>query len=525
MLGESGKKVTPKEVLALCREKEVKAVDLRFMDFPGLWQHFTIPVGKLDEDVFEDGLGFDGSSIRGWQAINESDMLVVPQPETAFIDPFTTIPTLVMICNIQDPITREDYSRDPRNVARKAVNYLKSTGIADTCFVGPEAEFFIFDDVRFDQNAHEGYYHIDSIEGEWNRGREESPNLGYKIRYKEGYFPVPPADQMMNIRNEMMQTMIDCGMDVEAQHHEVATAGQSEIDLQLRRPGPDGRQDDDLQVHHQERRHQAQQDRHLHAQAALRRQRLGHAHPHLAVEGGQPLFAGSGYAGLSDMAMYAIGGLLRHAPAILAFSNPTTNSYKRLVPGYEAPVNLAYSPAQSLGQLPHSDVQPQPQGQAGRVPLSRSELQSLPGVLGHADGGDRRHPEQAQPGRAAGQGHLRPGAGRAGRSAQDPRLAGRSLGGPAQRSRVPAARRRFHARRGRHLDLVQDREGSRRDAAAAASLRVLLVLRHLSFWHRQSHSRRRGTRQSLWPLAGIFLRAVRPGAAGQAPGCPLVPAH
>ena len=225
--------MTPKEVLALCRKKDMKAVDLRFMDFPGLWQHFTSPVDKLDEDVFEDGLGFDGSSIRGWQAINESDMLVVPQPETAVFDPFCKMPTLSMICNIQDPITREDYSRDPRNVARKSVNYLKSTGIGDTCYIGPEAEFFIFDDVRCDQTANSGYYFLDSIEGQWNRGREENPNLGYKLRYKEGYFPVPPADQMMDIRNEMMQTMIECGMNIEAQHHEVATAGQSEIDLKF----------------------------------------------------------------------------------------------------------------------------------------------------------------------------------------------------------------------------------------------------------------------------------------------------
>ncbi|MCA9245664.1 MAG: glutamine synthetase beta-grasp domain-containing protein, partial [Planctomycetales bacterium] len=225
--------MTPSEVLALCREKDVKAVDMRFMDFPGLWQHFTIPVSKLDEDVFENGLGFDGSSIRGWQAINESDMLVVPQPETAFIDPFTQLPTIAMICNIQDPITREDYTRDPRNVARKSINYLKSTGIADTCFIGPEAEFFIFDDVRFDQNAHSGYYFLDSIEGQWNRGRDEGPNLANKLRYKEGYFPCPPADQMMDIRNEMMQTMIDCGLEVEAQHHEVATGGQAEIDLRF----------------------------------------------------------------------------------------------------------------------------------------------------------------------------------------------------------------------------------------------------------------------------------------------------
>ncbi|MEK6233581.1 MAG: glutamine synthetase beta-grasp domain-containing protein, partial [Planctomycetales bacterium] len=223
--------MTPKEVLALCRENDVKAVDIRFMDFPGLWQHFTIPVSKFDEDVFEEGLGFDGSSIRGWKAINESDMLVMPQPDTAVIDPFTELSTLNILCNIVDPITREDYTRDPRNVARKGVNYLKSTGIADIAFFGPEAEFFIFDDVRFDQTANEGYYHVDSIEAEWNRGRVENPNLGHKLRHKEGYFPVPPADQMMDIRNEMMQTMIDCGLSVEAQHHEVGTAGQSEIDL------------------------------------------------------------------------------------------------------------------------------------------------------------------------------------------------------------------------------------------------------------------------------------------------------
>lgn len=335
--------MTPKEVLALCREKDVKAVDLRFMDFPGLWQHFTIPVSKLDEDVFEDGLGFDGSSIRGWQGIHESDMLVVPQPETAFLDPFTALPTLVMICNIQDPITREDYSRDPRNVARKAANYLKSTGIADTAYMGPEAEFFIFDDIRFDQNQHESYFHLDSIEGQWNRGRVENPNLGYKLRYKEGYFPVPPADQLMDLRNEMMQTMIECGLDVEAQHHEVGTAGQSEIDLRF---------DSMVQI----------ADKLLMYKYIIKNVAARHnksvtfmpkpiwgdngsgMHTHVSLwKDGEPLFAGSGYAGLSEMAMHAIGGLLTHAPAILAFSNPTTNSYKRLVPGYEAPVNLAYS--------------------------------------------------------------------------------------------------------------------------------------------------------------------------------------
>jgi glutamine synthetase len=335
--------MTPDDVLGMCGNNRVKAVDLRFMDFPGLWQHFTIPASKLDEEVFESGLGFDGSSIRGWQAINESDMLVVPQPETAFLDPFTALPTLVLICNIQDPITGEDYSRDPRNVARKAVNYLTSTGIADTAYLGPEAEFFIFDDVRFDQKAHEGYFHVDSIEGEWNRGRDERPNLGYKLRHKEGYFPVPPSDQMMDIRNEMMQCMIDCGVEVECQHHEVGTAGQSEIDLRYQELV---KMADTLLMYKYIIKNVAR--RHGKTATFMPKPIYGdngsgmHTHFSLWKEG-RPLFAGSGYAGLSDTALYAMGGILRHAPAVLAFTNPTTNSYKRLVPGYEAPVHLAYS--------------------------------------------------------------------------------------------------------------------------------------------------------------------------------------
>ena len=340
--------MSPQDVLALCRERGIKAVDLRFMDFPGLWQHFTIPVGKLEEEVFEDGLGFDGSSIRGWQAINESDMLLVPQPATAFIDPFTELPTLCMICNIQDPITREDYSRDPRNVARKAANYLKSTGIADSCYIGPEAEFFIFDEIIFDQKPNQAYFYIDSDEGEWNRGADTHAaglgrNLGHKIRHKEGYFPVPPADSLMDIRNEMMQMMIDCGLDVEAQHHEVATAGQSEIDL---RYGDLVQMADDMCLYKYIVKNVAQQ----HGKTVtfmpkpIFSDNGSGMHTHISLwKGGQPLFAGGGYAGLSDEAIYAIGGILAHAPAVLAFTNPTTNSYKRLVPGYEAPVNLAYS--------------------------------------------------------------------------------------------------------------------------------------------------------------------------------------
>ncbi len=335
--------MTPKEVLALIREKEVKAVDLRFMDFPGLWQHFTIPADALDEAVFDEGLGFDGSSIRGWQAINESDMLVIPVADTAFIDPFCKDVTLTMICNIQDPLTKEDYSRDPRNVARKAVNYMKATGVADTAFFGPELEFFVFDDVRYDQTPNSGYYYLDSVEGAWNTGRVEGPNLGYKLRYKEGYFPVPPADATHDLRSEMMLTMIECGLKIEAQHHEVATGGQGEIDMRF---APLVQMADNVLKYKYVIKNVARR----HGKSAtfmpkpLFQDNGSGMHVHSSLwKDGKNLYAGSGYAGLSDMGMYAIGGLLRHAPALCAITNPTTNSYKRLVPGYEAPVNLAYS--------------------------------------------------------------------------------------------------------------------------------------------------------------------------------------
>lgn len=335
--------MTPKEILALIKEKDVKAVDLRFMDFIGLWQHTSIPAGRLTEDDFEDGFGFDGSSIRGWQAINESDMLLVPDPTTAFLDPFTQLATLNIICDIQDPITRESYSRDPRNIAKKCVSYLQRSGVADTAYFGPEAEFFIFDDVRYDQNASGGFFHLDSIEAEWNRGREEYPNLGNKIRHKEGYFPCPPMDQTMDIRNEMMQTLIDVGLDVECQHHEVGTAGQAEIDLKFDELV---KMADDLMTYKYVIKNVAYKNNRT--VTFMPKPIFGDngsgMHVHLSFwKDGKPLFAGDGYAGLSEMALYAIGGILKHAAAILAFTNPTTNSYKRLVPGYEAPVNLAYS--------------------------------------------------------------------------------------------------------------------------------------------------------------------------------------
>ena len=340
--------MTPQTVLAMCRERDIKAVDMRFMDFPGIWQHFTIPVSKLDEEVFEDGLGFDGSSIRGWQAINESDMLLLPQPDTAFVDPFTEIPTLCMICNVQDPITREDYTRDPRNVARKAVNYLKSTGVADTCFIGPEAEFFIFDDVRFDQTPNSGYFFLDSEEGQWNRGTDYSRQGKTEPRLQaaaQGRL-LPRAagrradghPQRDDAHDDRVRTRRRSPAPRSGHRRPVGNRPA------VRRAGEDGRQHVPVQVHHQERRQEVQQDRHVHAQAAV----LATTAPACTRtsrfwKGGQPLFAGNGYAGLSEMGLFAIGGILKHAPAILAFACPTTNSYKRLVPGYEAPVNLAYS--------------------------------------------------------------------------------------------------------------------------------------------------------------------------------------
>ncbi|MBN1671804.1 MAG: type I glutamate--ammonia ligase [Kiritimatiellae bacterium] len=334
---------TVADVIQFIRKEAIEVVDLRFMDFPGLWQHFSVPAREVDEDTFEKGLGFDGSSIRGWQAINESDMLVKPAPDTAFVDPFFAAKTLVLVCNICDPVTGEDYTRDPRNIARKAENYLRSTGLADTAYVGPEAEFFIFDDVRFNQNEHEGYYHLDSVEGRWNAGRVESPNLGYKPRYKEGYFPVPPTDSQQDMRSEMMLTLENMGVLIEAQHHEVATGGQAEIDMRF---APLVEMSDNVLKYKYVIKNVARKHNKTvtFMPKPLFNDNGSGMHTHLSIwKGDQNLCAGEGYAGLSETAMYMIGGLLKHAPALCAFTNPTTNSYKRLVPGFEAPVNLAYS--------------------------------------------------------------------------------------------------------------------------------------------------------------------------------------
>ncbi|MBZ0270501.1 type I glutamate--ammonia ligase [bacterium] len=335
--------MTPKEVLEFAKKHGAVMVDLKFMDFPGMWQHFGVPIAHLNEGSFEDGFGFDGSSIRGWQPIHASDMLVVPDPSTAVMDPFSAYPTLSLICSISDPITHEEYSRDPRNIAAKAERHMKAAGFADTAFFGPEAEFFILDDVRFDQTANQAFYFIDSVEGAWNTGRAEGPNLGYKPRYKEGYFPVAPTDSMADIRAEMCMELIKIGIDVEAQHHEVATGGQAEIDMKF---SPLLKMGDQLMWFKYVLKNVAR--RHGKTVTFMPKPIFGdngsgmHVHQSLWKDG-KPLFAGDGYGGLSQMALHYIGGIVKHARALAAFTNPTTNSYRRLVPGFEAPINIAYS--------------------------------------------------------------------------------------------------------------------------------------------------------------------------------------
>jgi glutamine synthetase len=334
--------MSPQEVLTLAAEKQVRQVDVRFADIPGLSHHISYPISELSEKSFEEGFGIDGSSIRGWAAINESDMLLIPDAATAFLDPFRETPTLVMNGNVIDPITRQHYERDPRWIAQKAELYLKNSGVADTAFFGAEAEFFIFDNIRFDQNAHSGFYFIDAEEGRWNTGREER-NLGYRPRYKEGYFPVPPTDHYMDLRAEMVETMIACGLHVECHHHEVASGGQCEIDQRFDTLVKSA---DNMMLYKYVVRNVAY--RHNKTVTFMPKPIFGdngsgmHVHQSLWNEG-NPLFAGDGYAGLSEMALHYIGGLLKHARALSALIAPTTNSYKRLVPGYEAPVNLAFS--------------------------------------------------------------------------------------------------------------------------------------------------------------------------------------
>jgi len=331
------------DVLTLIQSNNVKIIDLKFCDMLGQWQHFSLTAMNFTGEIFEEGIGFDGSSIRGFQKIHESDMLLFPDPKSAFLDPFTQVPTLSLTCDIADPITRESYPRDPRNVAKRAENYLKTLGIADTAYFGPEPEFFILDHIRYDQSHHFGYYYIDSEEGFWNSGSNGAQNLGHKPRYKEGYFPTSPIDTLQDIRTDMVLTLEAVGIDVEVHHHEVATAGQTEIDM---RRDTLTKMADNFLLYKYVTKNVAKK----HGKTVTFMAKPIYAdngsgmHVHQSLwKGGKALFAGNGYAGLSEMALYYIGGLLKHAPALCALTNPTTNSYKRLVPGYEAPVNLAYS--------------------------------------------------------------------------------------------------------------------------------------------------------------------------------------
>jgi glutamine synthetase len=334
----------PKEVLAFAKANKVEIVDLKFVDLPGLWQHFSISTSELNEDLFAHGIGFDGSSIRGFQAINESDMLLMPDPNTAMMDPFTELPTLSLICNIKDPITGQSYTRDPRYVAQKAEKYLLSTGIADTSYWGPEIEFYIFDNIRFDQGSNYGFYFIDSEEGAWNTGSEQRPNLGYKPRYKEGYFPVPPMDHQHDIRSEMVRTLEKCGVIVEIHHHEVGTAGQAEIDMRYTTLAKMA--DQVLLYKYVIKNVGRRRGKTVTMMPKPLFQDNGsgmHTHQSLWKKGKNIFYDKKGYALLSDTARHYIGGLLKHADALCGLIAPTTNSYRRLVPGYEAPINLAYS--------------------------------------------------------------------------------------------------------------------------------------------------------------------------------------
>ena len=337
-----------RRIWKLIKENRIEVVDLKFNDLPGLWQHFSIPVSELSENskegIWVDGIGFDGSSIRGFQKIQESDMNLFLDPSTAVVDPVTTVPTLSIVCDIYDPLTKRPYSRDPRYIAKKAEQYLRKTGIADVSYWGPEPEFFIFDDIRFDSTENSSYYYVDSTEGEWNSGRDERPNLGYKPRFKEGYFPVPPHDTFQDIRSEIMNTARRAGVPVEKHHHEVATAGQAEIDM---RYASLTQMADHLLMLKYIAKNVAR--KHGKVLTYMPKPLYGdngsgmHTHQSLAKEGKNLFYDKNGYALISQLAKWYIGGLIKHAPALMAFCAPTTNSYKRLVPGYEAPVNLAYS--------------------------------------------------------------------------------------------------------------------------------------------------------------------------------------
>jgi glutamine synthetase len=456
----------PKAVLEFAKKNEVRILDLRFTDLPGLWHHVSYPIEQLSEASFEEGFGMDGSSIRGWAAIHESDMLLIPDPNFYLLDPFTEVATLVMVADVLDPVTKQRYDRDPRYIARKAELYLNSTGIADTAYFGAEAEFFIFDSVRFDQREQHGFYFIDAEEGRWNSGREEA-NLGYRPRYKEGYFPVPPTDHYQDLRSEMVVTMQNAGVIVECHHHEVATGGQTEIDLQYDSLVKSA---DGMLLYKYIVKNVANQ--HGKTVTFMPKPIYGDngsgMHTHQSLwKGDKALFAGDGYAGLSQIALWYIGGLIRHGPALAALIAPTTNSYKRLVPGFEAPVNLAYSRRNRSAacRIPMYSASPKAKRVEFRPPdpscnpylaFSAMLMAGLDGIENKIDPGPPLDKDIYDLGPEE--------------LAKVPSM---------PRSNVSAKGRRFHRRDAADLRRVQADERSGCGAVATASVRICVVLRHL----------------------------------------------
>ncbi len=467
------------ELLKYLKDEGVEMVDVRFCDLPGVMQHFTVPVSSFDQSVFDDGLNFDGSSIRGFQAIHESDMSLFPDPTTAYIDPFRVAKTLVVNFFIHDPITGEAYSRDPRNIARKAMAYLSSTGIGDTAYFAPEAEFYVFDNVRFETKQNTGYYEIDSEAGAWNTGATRD-NRGYKVKYKGGYFPVAPTDHFGELRDEIVIELEKSGLQVERAHHEVGTAGQAEINYRF---------DELLQA-----ADDVMKFKYIVKNVAWRNGKTAtfmpkpifgdngsgmHCHQSIWNDGEPLFFDETGYGGLSDMARYYIGGLLKHAPSLLAFTNPTVNSYHRLVPGFEAPISLVYSQRNRSAcvRIPITGANPK----AKRIEFRCPDPSANPYLAFSALllAGPGRHQEQDRAADARRQGHLRAAAGRDGRDRPGADLAQRGARQPRARPRVPDRRRGLHPRPDRDVDRLQAPERDPARAAAPAPARVRAVLRHL----------------------------------------------
>ena len=484
---------SPAEVVRLVKDEGVEVVDLRFCDLPGLMQHFSIPAHGLTEDGFSEGFGFDGSSIRGFQQIHESDMILLPDPSTAVIDPFRQHKTLNLNCFVHDPLTLEPYSRDPRYVAKKAEAHVKSSGVADTSYFGPEAEFFIFDDVRFGQDQHSAFYQVDSVEGIWNSDRDESPNLGYKPRYKEGYFPVPPMDHYQDLRSEMILTMEKMGIEIEVQHHEVGTAGQAEIDMRF---DTLLRMADKLMLYKYIVKNVA-------FAAGLTATFMpkplfddngSGMHVHSSLwNGGEPLFHQEGtYAGLSDIGRWYIGGIIKHARSVLAFAAPTTNSYKRLVPGFEAPVNLVYSQRNRSAACRIPVYSPSPKAKRVEFRCPDPELQPVPGVLGAPHGRPRRRGQQDRAPAAGRPRPLRDVRRRAGQDRPGALIARRGDGRARGRQRLPQGRRGVHPRPDRDVGRLQAFDRDRRGAAPAAPVGVHALLRHLIWVSRPRRSSRSG---------------------------------